>query len=137
MRKINPKSSDIDSFKYSVLISLHYYDISFHPERISKLKPYEDKYSFSNTTPIDFETNNPNISLTTFDEDKKKIYTTRNNSADKAKIIHLKYNIYAAIKPLKNKFMKLDKILKSFSNKELREHILNSINSNDSHISNI
>ena len=121
MRKINPKSSESDSFKYLVLISLYYYDIPFHPERISKLKPYEDKYSFSNTTPIDFETNNPNISLTTFDEDKKKIYTTRNNSADKAKIIHLKYDIYAAIKPLKNKFMKLDKILKSFSNKESKE----------------
>ena len=27
MRKINPKSSNIDSFKYSILISLHYYDI--------------------------------------------------------------------------------------------------------------
>ena len=42
MRKINPKSSDIDSLKYSILISLHYYDISFHPERISKLKPYDN-----------------------------------------------------------------------------------------------
>ena len=39
MRRIRPRSPDIDSFKYSVLISLHYYDISFHPERISKLKP--------------------------------------------------------------------------------------------------
>ena len=43
MRKINPKSSNIDSFKYSILISLHYYDISHHPERISKLKPFENK----------------------------------------------------------------------------------------------
>ena len=41
MRKINPKSSDVDSFKYSILISLYYYDISFHPERISKLQPFE------------------------------------------------------------------------------------------------
>ena len=41
MRKINAKSSNIDSFKYSLLILLHYYDISHHPERISKLKPFE------------------------------------------------------------------------------------------------
>ena len=54
MRKINPKCSDIDSFKYSILISLYYYDISFHSEGISKLKPYEDKYNFSNTRPIEF-----------------------------------------------------------------------------------
>ena len=37
MRKINPKSSDIDSFKYSILISLHYYDISFHLKKIDFL----------------------------------------------------------------------------------------------------
>ena len=105
MGKINLKSSDIDSFKYSVLISLHYYDISFHPERISKLKPYEDRYYFSNTTPVEFETNNPNISLTIFDEDKKKIYATKINSGNKAKIFKQKNNRYAAIKPLKNKFI--------------------------------
>ena len=46
MRKINPKSSDTDSFKYSILISLHYYDISFHPERISKLKTFEKQNNF-------------------------------------------------------------------------------------------
>ena len=41
MRKINPKSCDVDSFKYSILILLYYYDICFHPERISKLQPFE------------------------------------------------------------------------------------------------
>ena len=73
MRKINPKSSDICSFKYSILISLHYHDISFHPERISKLKQYDNKYNFICITPTKFETNNSNISLTIFDEDNKKI----------------------------------------------------------------
>ena len=34
MIKINPKSSGVDSFIYLILISLHYYDILFHPERI-------------------------------------------------------------------------------------------------------
>ena len=74
MRKINPQSSDIDSFKYSILILLHYYYIAFHPERISKLKPHENKYNFSNIASTEFETKNPNISLTIFDENNKKRY---------------------------------------------------------------
>ena len=60
MRKINPKSSDIDSFKYSILILLHYYDLSFYPERISTLKLFENKYNFIDITPTEFEINNPN-----------------------------------------------------------------------------
>ena len=71
MRKTSPKSSDIDSIKYSVLISLHYYDISFHPERLSKLKTLENKYNFTHTIPNEFEINNPNVSLTVFDETNK------------------------------------------------------------------
>ena len=76
MRKINPKSSDSDSFKYSILILLHYYDISLHSERISKLKLCENKYNFNYITPNEFEVNNPNISLTVFDE-KNNIFTKK------------------------------------------------------------
>ena len=101
MRKINPKSSDIDSLKYSILISLHYYDISFHPERISKLKPFENKYNFKNITHNEFEINNPNISLTVFDENKNIIYASKNDGTNKGQIAKLKNNRYAAIKPLK------------------------------------
>ena len=50
MRKTNPRSSDEDFFKYSILISLHYYDINFHSEGISKLKPFESEYNFIHTT---------------------------------------------------------------------------------------
>ena len=74
MRKINPKSSNFDSCKYSILISGHYYDISFHPERKSKLQPFENKYNFIHITPTEFEINNPNTSLTIFDENNKNIY---------------------------------------------------------------
>ena len=106
MREISLRSSDIDSFKYSILISLHYYDISFHPERISKLKPLENKYNFKNITPNEFERNNPNISLT---------------------------DRYSAIKQSKNKFIKLNKLLESFLHIELREHILQNILKNEIH----
>ena len=127
MRKINPKSSDINSFKYSILISLHYYDICFHPERISKLQPFDNKYNFSNLTPAEFEINNPNTSLTIFDENNKKIHIIKNNSANKAQIVQLKNNRHAALRPVKNKFIKLYKMLTSSSHKELREHILKRI----------
>ena len=90
MKKITPKLSDIDSFKYSILIPLHYYDICFHPERMSNLKPYENKYNFTNTIPTEFEINNPNISLEIFNEDNKKISTSNNNSTYRVNIIQLK-----------------------------------------------
>ena len=124
MRKINPKSSDEDSFKYSILISLYYYEINFHPERVSKLKLFEDKFNFNHIKPNEFEINNPNISLTVFDENNNIVYTSNSNSTNKAQIVKLKDDRYAAIKPLKNKFIKLNKILEYFSHAELREHIL-------------
>ena len=106
MRRISPRSSDFDSFKYSVLIPLHYYDISFHPERISKLQPFENKYNFKNITPNDFEINNSNISLTKFDENNNIIYSSKNNSTNKAQIVKLENNRYEAIKPLKINLLK-------------------------------
>ena len=131
MRKISPKSSDKDSFEYSILISLHYYDITFHPERISKLKQYEDKYIFTHITPNDFEINNLNISLTVFDENNKMLYPPNNNSANKAKIVKINNCRYSAIKPLKDKFIKLNELLKSFSHLELREYFLQRIEFKD------
>ena len=124
MTKINTCLADIDSFKNSILISLHYYDISFHPERISKLKLSGNKYNFIHITPNEFEINNPNTSLTIFDENNKRLYTPKNNGTNKSQIVKLKNDRYAAIKPLKNKFIKLDKLLASFSHIELKEHML-------------
>ena len=123
MRKINPKSSDIDSFKYSILISLHYYDIPYHRERISNLKQYENKYNFIHITPTEFEMNNPNISLNIFNEENQKIYTSKNDATNKAYIVKLKNNRYAAIKPLKNKYTQLDEILKCLCQTELKEYV--------------
>ena len=110
-----------------ILISLHYYDITFHPERVSKLKLFESKYNFNYISPNEFEINNPNISLTVFDENNKILYTSKSNSTNKVQIVKLKDNRYAAIKPLKNKFIKLNNLLESFSHIELREHILQNI----------
>ena len=114
-----------------ILISLHYYDITFHPERVSKLKLFESKYNFNYISPNEFEINNPNISLTVFDENNKILYTSKSNSTNKVQIVKLKDNRYAAIKPLKNKFIKLNNLLESFSHIELREHILQNILKNE------
>ena len=127
MRKINQKSSKIDSFKYSILISLHYQDIYYHPEIISKLKPFENKYKFIHTTPSEFEINNPNISLTAFDENDNIVYMSNNNISNKAQIVKINNYRYAAMKPFKNKFIKLDELLDSFPHLDLREYILQKI----------
>ena len=66
--------------------------------------------------------------MTVFDENKNRIYTSRNNSTIKAQIVKLQNNNrYAALKPFKNKFVKLDEILRSFSEKELKEYLINRI----------
>ena len=127
MRKINPKSSDQDSFKYSILISLHHYDVTFHPERVSELKLFENKYNFHHINPNEFEINNANVSITVFDENDKILYMPNNNSINKARIVKLKDGRYVAMKPLKNRIVKLNKILETFSHIELKEYIAQNI----------
>ena len=136
MRKINPKYYNEDSFMYSILISLHYYDISHNPERITKLRAYTSNYDFTDTTANRFETNNPNASLETMDEDKNIVYSPSNATNNKAVIVKLRSNRYAALKPIKNKYVKLKEILRSFSDKEIsnfikKEIITDSIDCNE------
>ena len=128
MRKINPKCFDKDSFKYSILISLHYYDINYHPERISKLKPFVNKYNFNHNTFKEFEINNPNVLLTIFDANNNVLYMSKNNNTNKAQMVKINNYRYAA---RKNKFVKLNKLLKSFSHLELREYFLQRIEFKD------
>ena len=136
MRKINPKYYNEDSFMYSILISLHYYDISHNPERITKLRAYTSNYDFTDTTANRFEMNNPNASLETMDEDKNIVYSPSNATNNKAVIVKLRSNRYAALKPIKNKYVKLKEILRSFSDKEIsnfikKEIITDSIDCNE------
>ena len=65
--------------------------------------------------------------MTVFDENNNKIYASKNDGTNKGQITKLKNNRYATIKPLKNKFIKLDRLLQSFSHIELREHMLQNI----------
>ena len=123
MRKINPKCSDEESLMYSIIISLHYYDVSHNPERISILRPYINNFDFTDITPQKCEVNNPNISLTVIEDDKNILYISHNISSIRAKIVKLKNNRYATIKPVKNKYIKLNEILRLFLHKEISDII--------------
>ena len=59
--------------------------------------------------------NNPSISLRIFDENNEMIYQTNDNGDTKENIIKINNNRYAAIKPIKNKAIKLNQLMKSHS----------------------
>lgn len=124
MRIIKLKSSNNDSFKYSILLSLPYYDISYNPERISKIKKYEGKYTFTSSNPNEFELNNPNISLTIVDENNNIIRHPTNNTSNKVKIVKINDYRYAGLKPIKNKYIKFNEITKSFTQEEIKDMIM-------------
>ena len=126
MKTINPKCTDNDSFKYSILISLHYYDLNTHKERTNQLDKYINNYHFNSNNPNDFERNNPNISLTLYNEHNEIIYNSKNKSNNKAYIIKIN-NRYHALKPDTDRFVQLKQLLKQFTHKELTEFILNNI----------
>ena len=123
MKLINTNSSNENTFKYLILCSIHYYDINHHPERITKLKSFENKYSFTHNTPNEFEINNPHMSLRIFDENNEIIYTSSNNSTNTGNIVRINNHRYAAIKPIKNKSIKLNELIQSHSHHELRDYL--------------
>ena len=48
---INPKNNDNNCFQYALTATLSHKQIKSHPERISKIKPFIDQYSWKE---IDF-----------------------------------------------------------------------------------
>ena len=127
MKTINPKCTNEDSFKYSIIISLHYYELNTHKERINQLNKYIDNYKFSFHNFHNFENNNPNVSLNVYDENGKLINKSFNNSINKAYIVKINNNRYHALKPDKDKYLQLKQLLKQFSQKELYDFIMNKI----------
>ena len=119
---IHTNSSNEDSFKYSILWSLHSYDINRNLEKISKLTPFENKNNFTHNTTTEFELDKPNISLTVFNENNEAIYISNNGSrsSNEAKIAKINNYRYAEIKPLKNKSITLNEFMQLHSHLELR-----------------
>ena len=52
---INPKNKDEKCFQYALIVALNYKQIKNHPEMISKIKPFIDKYNWKD---IDFPSHN-------------------------------------------------------------------------------
>ena len=127
MKTINPKCTNEDSFKYSIIISLHYYELNTHKERINQLNKYIDNYIFSLNLFDTFENNNPNVSLNVYDENGKLIHKSFNNSIDKVYIVKINNNRYHTLKPDKDKYIQLNQLLKQFSQKELYDLIMSTI----------
>ena len=98
MRKVNPKSDNNDSFKCSILISLHYHHI-----------------------PDIFEKNNPHTSLVILDENNKLIYSSNNDSINKEYIVKINEDRCAAIKPSSNNRIKIKQLIKKLSQAEFKE----------------
>ena len=126
MKTINARCMNDDTFKYSIIISLHYYDLNSHKERIKQLNKYVNNYNFKSNNYNDFEINNRNISLTVYNDINEIIYNPKNKSNNKAYIIKIN-NRYNALNPGKNKFIQLNQLLKQFTHKELTQYILNYI----------
>ena len=113
MRTINPKCSNEDSFKYSILISLYYYELNTHKERINQLNNYLNIYNFESSNYDTFENNNPFISLTVYDENGKILHKSLNDTINKALTVKINNNRYHALKPNKNKYNQLKELLNS------------------------
>ena len=89
MKIINPKCTNEDSFKYSILISLHYYELNIHKKRINQLNKYTNNHNFESNNYDNFENNNPYISLSVYDENVKLLYKSLNNTNNEASTVKI------------------------------------------------
>ena len=127
MKSINPKCINEDSFKYSILISLHYYDLKPHKERINQLDKYINNYNFESNNYHKFENNNQSISLNVYDENHNLIHKIINNTISKVNLVKINNNRYHALKHNKDKYTQLRELLKQFIQKELYDFIMGKI----------
>ena len=88
---INIKCNDNDSFKYSILLYLYYYNIKnnyLRPTEINKhSNPYIQIYFNENNDIYQFEKDNTFIDLLIIDINNKPIFLTRNNAKIEVLII--------------------------------------------------
>ena len=82
---------------------------------------FANKYNFNDTNQDIFEKNNPHISLAILDENNKIIYYSNNDSINKAYIVKISKDKYAAIKPATNNLIKIKQLIKKLSQAELKE----------------
>ena len=103
MRLINIKCNDFDSFKYSILLYLYYYNIKINylrPTNINKHSNlYIQIYFNENNDIYQFEKDNTFIDLLIIDINDKPIFLARNNSKIEVTIVKLNDHRYSLQKP--------------------------------------
>ena len=127
MKAINPKCSIDDSFKYSIVISLHYYELNVHKERINRLNKYINNYKFNSNNYDTFENNNPSIPLSVYDEYGTLLHKSLNNSNEKVYRVKVNNHRYHEVKPNKDKYKQIEELLKQFTHKELTDYMLRKV----------
>ena len=107
MRIINVQCDDNQSFKYSILLYLYYYNIKNNHGRISQLNnnlyPYIDIKFNENNDLYQFEQDNKHVNLLIIDNNSKAVFLSRNNAPIKV-IIVKNDNRYAISKPTLERF---------------------------------
>ena len=107
MRIINVQCDDNESFKYSILLYLYYYNIKSNHGRITQLvnhiEPYID-IEFSNNNDIyQFEKDNNHINLPIINTNSEPVFLSRNNAP--IRVIIAKINDrYGILKPTRERF---------------------------------
>ena len=103
MHLINIKCDDSDSFKYSILLYLYYYNIKINYNRPTEINKHRDPYMliyFNDGNDINqFEKDNPLIDLLIVDNNNKPLFLTRNNANIKVTIVKLNDHRYSLCKP--------------------------------------
>ena len=127
MKAINPKCSIDDSFKYSIVISLHYYELNVRKERINRLNKYINNYKFNSNNYDIFENNNPSIPLSVYDEYGTLLHKSLNNSNEKVYRVKVNNHRYHEVKPNKDKYKQIEELLKQFTHKELTDYMLRKV----------
>ena len=132
MKTINLNCLNEDLFKYSLLISLYYYHLKEHKKKTNKLNKWIiNDHNFSSIELKDFENNRSNISLSVSDGVGRNIYKSNNESIKKGYIVETNNNNNRdhALKPIKEKYKKLEELLNQFTHKEITNFILKNMTS--------
>ena len=100
---------DKESFKYSLLLYIYYYNIKKNRARVSQLinniNPYIDIKFNENSDVMQFERDDPHISLFITDSEANPLFFTRNNGSIQVNTVKLDDYRYSLVKPSIKRFM--------------------------------
>ena len=106
MLLINITCTDKESFKYSLLLDIYYYNIKKIVQwLINNINPYIDIKFNENSDVMQFERDDPHISLFITNSVANPLFFTRNNGSIQVNIVKLDDYRYSLVKPSIKRFM--------------------------------